>query len=80
LAGAGELLLLTLQLRVLCLQIGELLLQPGPPGERLARQVLPTDLESAWVFSWVACNSTRFRLVATSATPRRTFCSSSSCR
>lgn len=30
--------------------------------------------------SWLICSSTRLRLVATSATPRRTFCSSSSWR
>ena len=37
--------LLTLQLSVLSLEIGELLLQPGPPGQGLAGQVFPTDLE-----------------------------------
>ena len=45
LAGPGELLLLTLQLRVLGLQVGDLLLQAGAAGQRLAGQVLATDLE-----------------------------------
>ena len=45
LAGAGELLLLALQLGVLSLQVAELLLYAGPPGQRLAGQVLAADLE-----------------------------------
>ena len=84
----GELLLLALQRLVLRLQVGDLLLEGGTAGERLAGQVLAAQRErlAALVLqlgglpcSWLSCSSRRLREVATSATPRRTFWSSSSC-
>ena len=85
-----ELLLLALQLRVLGLQVGRAAAGarsagsaprgPGPRGPTSSAFCACWVSLSAWVLSPLACSSTRLRLVATSATPRRTFCSSSSCR
>ena len=89
LAGPDELLLLALQLCVLRLEVGELLLDPERRvSASRARSSRPTSSAfcacwvslSAWVLSPFAWSSIRLRLVATSATPRRTFCRSSSWR
>ena len=82
-----ELLLLGLELLRLRLQVGLLAATPhlrvrasrarssrpatapGGPGPLLVRLLLQR----------LSCSSSRLREVATSATPRRTFCSSSSC-
>ena len=73
---------------MLRLQVGDLLLERGAAGQRLAGEVLAAERErlAALVLqlgglpcNWFSCSSRRLREVATSATPRRTFCSSSSC-
>ena len=46
LAGADQLLLFALQLRMLGLQVGQLLVETGPAGQRLTGQILAADLES----------------------------------
>ena len=48
LAGAGELLLFSLQLSVLRLEIAQLLLNTGAPRQCFASEVLPADLERLW--------------------------------
>ena len=55
---------------------GHQLVQRASPGLHLLGLVLSAPADSC---SWMTCNSTRLRLVATSASPRRTFCTISSC-
>src|SRR4029079_11480765 len=45
LRGAGQLLLLALELRVLLLEVGQLAVEPGLARERLAGEVLSADLD-----------------------------------
>ena len=85
----GQVLLLALQ-RLYCVsQVADLRLErppcgsaprgPGPRGRAPAPcRAWPSSL-SPCCCSCFICSSTRLREVATSATPRRTFCSSSSC-
>ncbi|CAM5678041.1 hypothetical protein STENM327S_07063 [Streptomyces tendae] len=84
----SELLLLALERGVLRLQVGDLLLECRAPGERLAGQVLAAQRQrlAALVLQLARLGLELVELKlqslaagATSATPRRTFCSSSSC-
>ncbi len=89
LRGEGELLLLGLQLRragwpgrsaaAARRTGGSAPRGPGPPGRRRAPGgPAPRACRTAACSCW-SCSSRRLREVATSATPRRTFCSISSC-
>ena len=73
----------------LLVEVLELLLDDRLPLERrLAREILPAGPErlaglvsslTTLCSSWFVCSCNRFFAVTTSATPRLTFCSISSC-